>query len=161
MNDVIYSSGNVSLVNSTEELCNDLSKKIKRDDILEVYSLGLVDPREELWNFSQKGESYIILIDGVPEAIFGVGIDSFIGNVGYLWMLSSEKISEIPFRVLKYTRKMIEYFLTKYDSLENYIYLNNTKSLNWIKFAGGKIYPPEPMGPLEMPFCKFVFERNE
>ena len=161
MSNVFYSSGSVSLVSPTIELCEELSKKIKKDDITEVFSLGLLDPREKLWDFSNQGESYMIMIDGFPEVIFGVGVDSFIGNVGYLWMISSEKISEIPFRVLKYTRKMIAYFLTKYNSLENYIYLNNTKSLNWVKFAGAKIYPPQLMGPFDMPFCKFTFERSE
>ena len=151
--------GNAEIVVGTRELLDDLSERIKSKDIAEVYSLFLKQPSEFLKE-QKPEECFIVVVDGKPSVVFGVNMACPYENSGVIWMVSDENIDKMQRRFAKHTRTVISYFLERYSSLFNYVYVNNHQSVKWLKFAGAKLEETINIGIFNMPFKKFVFERK-
>jgi len=102
---------------------------------------------------------FTVLINDRPEICFGINAENLLGNEAIIWMLSSERIKRINYRFAKYSRTYVDYFLTYYSRLYNYVHVNNIISINWLRFLGAKFDKPEPYGVHQKPFMKFWFER--
>ena len=151
--------GNAEIVKATRELLDDLSERIKEKDIIEVTSLFITEPKEYLRK-QNPDNCYIVLVDGKPSVVFGVNLSCSYTRKGIIWMVSDENIDEMPMRFAKHTRTVISHFLEQYTSMFNYVYVNNEKSIKWLRFAGAKFDETVNIGIFNMPFRKFTFERK-
>ena len=134
--------------------------KLKKSDCLEVYLASGVNPGEALeQSLKQTLIGFTVLIDYKPEISFGISTFNLLGNEAIIWMLSSDKIKDINLRFVRHGRKYIDYFLTYYKRLVNYVHVENTSSIKWLKYLGAKFDSPKPYGLHGRMFMKFTFER--
>ena len=134
--------------------------KLKKSDCLEVYLASGINPGEALErSLKQTLIGFTVLIDYKPEISFGLNTNSIIGNEGIIWMLSSDKINDIGVRFVRHGRKYIDYFLTYYKRLVNYVHVENTASIKWLKYLGASFDSPKQYGIHNRMFMRFTFRR--
>lgn len=72
---------------------------------------------------------FIVLVDGVPCIIFGC----FSGTP---WLLATPLIQTIGVRFIRGSKAIVEEWLERYKTLENYVHVNNSISIQWLKWLG-------------------------
>ena len=82
---------------------------------------------------SEKGGA--ALIDGVPCAVFGV-------NNGIIWLVATDEIARHSVAFFRHSRKIFNKLKQGYSLLENYVHVNNSLSLRWLKWLGFTIETP-------------------
>jgi hypothetical protein len=134
--------------------------ELKASDQLEVFYSHGYRPEEALPKaIEQTLEGFTVLVGEKPEICFGINSYNLLGNEAVIWMLSSEKIKDINLRFARHSRIYIDYFLTYYRRLINYVYVGNSSSIQWLKFLGAKFDRAEPYGVYQRHFMRFTFER--
>ena len=134
--------------------------ELKQDDCNEVYwSHGLMPDEAIEMSLDSSLVSFTVWIDGKPEIIFGINPVSILGNSAIIYMLSSERIKDIGLRFARHSREYVDYFLSYYSHLFNYISVENHSSITWLKMLGAKFYEVENYGIYNKPFVKFEFKR--
>lgn len=145
----------------TPELCKILAPKIRQSDRNEVLaSHGLSDMERILNNArSFSHEAYAWIIDGEPIAAFGVAPGSYLQSFGIPWMLGTEEIcGSNAINFLRNSKIIINYWLSRWDYLENYVDARNEISLRYLKFLGFVIDEPIPFGVQKLPFHRFYMK---
>lgn len=100
-------------------------------------------------------EALTALLDGVPFCMWGIVPDSFIGNVGIPWLVGTTAMDKHAAAFLRRTKPLLSQMFQKYDKLQNYVDVRNTKAIEWLRWLGFKFAEPEPYGLLKMPFMRF------
>lgn len=133
---------------------------LKDEDCREVYYSHGFTPDEAIKNSLDKSlVSFTVLIDDKPEIIFGINPVSVLGNTAIIWMLSSERISDINIRFARYCKRYVSWFFTFYPLLFNYVSVDNRKSKIWLTKLGAKFEEPKNYGLHNKPFMRFEFKR--
>ena len=83
---------------------------------------------------SEKGGA--TLIDGKLAAVFGV-------NNGIIWLVATDDIAAHPVAFFRLSRRIFNNLKEGYSLLENYVHVNNTLSIRWLKWLGFTIEPPQ------------------
>ena len=134
------------------------SFELKQEDCNEVWWSHRFYPEDAIYiSIKSAFKSFTVLIDGRPEIIFGINPISLVGNDAIIWMLSSERINDIGRRFAKHTRRYINYFLSLYSNLYNFVIVENHTSIKWLKINGAKFEKPIPYGISGKPFMRFSF----
>ena len=134
--------------------------KLKKSDRLEVYLASGVNPSDALEkSLEETLIGFTVLINYKPEISFGITAPCLMGNEAVIWMLSSDKINDIGVRFIRNNRRYIDYFLTYYKRLVNYVHVDNTSSIKWLKYLGARFDEPLPYGIHNRMFMKFTFKR--
>ncbi len=100
-------------------------------------------------------------IDGVPAALFGVRRPFILSKRGLIWLLATEAMAKIKKNFVKnsidYVNEAFEYA----DLLENYVWIENKKSIRWLKWSGFNFDPPKPYGLKKALFLHFYKEKEK
>lgn len=114
---------------------------------------------QESYNISTQ--SWAILADGAPVAIFGVSPYPHVRGQGCPWMLANDKIESIWMFVLRKTKEYVfGPMLKEYESLFNFVDIRNKASIRWLKWVGFHISNPIPFGVNGEMFCPFWLRRS-
>jgi hypothetical protein len=105
----------------------------------------------------RSAECYSGLVDGVLFSIFGVVPSTLLGRTASPWLLST--VDSKPKYLLKFTKPVLQHWLTVWDCLENYVDARYAASLRWAKWAGFDVEAPIPYGPQGLPFCHIVIRK--
>ena len=74
---------------------------------------------------SEKGAAAII--DGKLAAVFGV-------HNGIIWLVGTDEIARHPVAFFRHSRKIFNMLKQGYPLLENYVHVDNSLSLRWLKW---------------------------
>ena len=96
----------------------------------------------------------------VPVLMFGIVPRSLLGETATIWMLATDGINNIKRRFVRHSRSFIKIFLGYFPILENYVYEENIKSIEWLMMCGAKIEEAMPFGIEQKLFRRFTFTRN-
>jgi len=94
-----------------------------------------------------------------PVGMFGIVPLTITGNTATIWLLASPGLEQIQRAFLKHSRYFINLMLSFYPILENYVDINNTQSIRWLKWCRAEIGPVVPYGIEQAPFQYFTFKR--
>ena len=96
----------------------------------------------------------IVAPDGELLGMFGLShIDDYVGSP---WMLTTGKLSIIGTQFLRESRRWVTKANNKKDLLLNYVHVENTNAINWLKFLGFKFIREVTYGVGQAPFYEFV-----
>lgn len=156
-----YDQGGIIVQRATREDAEYIAFNMRRQDINEIWDAGHMTPAEAM-RISIENTVFClsIRIDGIPAAIFGVNGESIIGCNGTIWLLGTEKIKDIGFRFVRHSRKFVDIMLGFYPYLSNYVSVENTISIAWLKSLGALMLDPVPYGVEGKKFCYFSFRRG-
>lgn len=106
-------------------------------------------------------ESYTIVIDGIPEGMFGVAGKN---NIGQPWLLMSDWMDRYPHlrrEFLVECRRVIEMIQPRYAKLFNFVSQEHVEHIKWLEWLGFKIQDLYPeFGPHKKPFFYFEMENK-
>lgn len=95
------------------------------------------------------------LVDGKPVCLFGVVPFSISGG-GCPWMVGTDGIESIPRTFVRESRKIVQGWRREFPYLENWVHDENEVSKRWLRWLGFALGEPEPFGPYNAPFRRFV-----
>lgn len=128
----------------------------RQGDVDELYASNLLTPFEAMTRgMRDSEETYTGLIDGAPVCMWGVVLESFIGNVGIPWMIVTETADKHQLTFLRQCRDDTMKVLSKYGTLFNYVDARNTRAIRWLKWLGFAVQEPAPYGVFGLPFHRF------
>lgn len=145
-----------SVVPATEELIAKLYGNLREIDQRECEIMTGRTADEALEDaFRKSDRPYVGLIDGEPVLAFGVVRQSILAVTGIPWLVATNRIYEIPLRVVRESIKYVKEFMRDFDRLENYVHSENALSRNWLKWLGFTIEAAEPIGAKKELFNRF------
>ena len=91
-------------------------------------------------------EAWVALNEEGIICLFGITRPSLLSEKGFPWLITTNLVKKHKKNLLKGARISIKYWLTKYESLENYIPVGLDRLLKWARWAGFTVYPAEAIG---------------
>ena len=155
-----YDQNNIVVRDMVAKDVDFFKHRLKKIDIIEMKRSHNITPEEGLRLSFKQSMIAITVTDGWPIICSGINPLSILGDKAILWLLSTERIKDINIRFVKNCRKFINHFLEFYPNLFNYIDVENTITLKWIKFLGAEIDEAKPYGYEQKPFHRFTFRRS-
>ncbi len=112
-------------------------------------------------SLSESSVAYTALIDSQPAAMFGLLPQAMIGERAGVWLLTAERVSTISaLTFVRTSRRVIDYFLTLYPVLENWVDVRYVASIRWLQIFGARFDDVRELGPERVPFRHFVLRRE-
>ena len=127
---------------------------MRQSDKDEIWASHNAEPLEALLvSLESSVHTWVVRMGEKAVGIFGV---AGTGEVGSPWLLGTDELSRYQSRFLRGTRECLDWLLTQYSMLENYVDQRNTISIKWLKWCGYTISEPAPYGVEQQLFCKFT-----
>ena len=138
-------------------------------DVCDYYDLLRNEDKEEL-KASASMPPYLVLMDTIIKSenkftLFHEG--KFVGFIGcgsggIMWGMSTDDfITNHRIAFTKISKIFIDSFISEYGMLQNYIYKENTKHINWIKKMGFIVEDKTYIHPeTNKEFLKFKMENS-
>lgn len=156
----------VRIVPGTLEFARDFAPLMREEDLEEGRALGLIDPIAALLESVRTSNPCVgVTFDGEPAVMLGVQPAAPVSLLdvterGLLWMLSGRACSRHPKDFLRYSRRILDGLLERYDELHNVIDARYLGAVRWARWLKLELGPPEPFGPRGMLFHRFVARRR-
>jgi len=113
---------------------------MRKADIDEVKASSGRSPSGALiYSLRKSDKAWTVMIDGVPEAMFGVGYINVLAGVGAPWMLGTDEIERNAMGFLRRSVVCRSQLLERYPVLTNFVDERNTMSLRWLEWLGFKL----------------------
>ena len=96
-----------------------------------------------------------------PAALMGVAHRSIAGSVGLPWMLGTELVQEYQFVFLRYCKPWIAEQLDRWNTLEGWVSVDNTRSIRWLRWLGFKFEKAKPLPPYSHLFHRYTLDRRK
>jgi hypothetical protein len=94
---------------------------------------ALIDP----FRFNRPNvNTYTVLKDNKVLAMFGVVSTRINPKHGSVWMLSSKELDKYWYYFTKRTKKWVDYFLSDYNFVHNYVTIEHKNNIKWLKWLG-------------------------
>lgn len=117
----------------------ELAFKLRQLDKYEVALAGH-DPLTALitpFRYTRENvNTYTVLKNGEVLAMFGVVSQKNNLKYGSVWMLSSEELDQYWYYFTKRTKNWVNYFLSDYEYVANYITIEHKTNIKWLKWLG-------------------------
>ena len=121
-----------------EILLRDIHPDIKKElDILS--NLNTLDLIKE--NIQTADDAWSVFEGEQILCIFGVGQRTLLSDTGIPWMLTTTYIKQHTRNLLIGTKVVLDYWMKRYNKLENFVPSTFTSSIRWLKWAGFTIEP--------------------
>lgn len=151
-----------NVVEAKPEHIEALAATMRAEDRAEVWATAGVDPRKGLdMSLSSSLYAWTWLVEGQPAAMFGVGSQSILSGIGKPWLLTGDLLTGHWLTFLRNCRPFIQKMSEDFPILENWVDARYRKAIQWLTWAGFYVYPPEPYGLDNQPFCRFEMHRRE
>lgn len=150
-----------AIVPATQEHVEQMLPHVRKADRNEVMaSSGL--PVEDLLARSVRNAemAWAGLVDDKVACIFGVTGASFLSETGYPWMIGTHLVERHAKPFLRRNRPIVKTMLNRYPYLKNYVDVRNIKAIEWLRWLGFTILPPEPFGMYRMLFHPFELKKE-
>ncbi len=128
------------IVDGRDHHVEALVGKLRQADIDEIAASTGGDPDEILrrsWNNSKI--RYAIMWKGEVVGVFGVAPLWLSSMVGIVWMMGSDRVSEISLSMVRLGREFIEKMMDEYPVLCNWVDARNELSIKWLKKVGFEV----------------------
>ena len=143
--------------------CLELASKMRESDKQEIWSSGRFTPTSGLhMSLKISGEhSYVLKLDGEVVGIFGVAPCKERPDIGIVWLMGADNMTEGKKGFYKVSQEYLKKFLEMYKTVFNYVDERNVSSSKWLESLGFKNLGTEPkFGVDEIPFNLYLKERD-
>lgn len=149
----------VEFIPATRKHLTSLWMNMAPDDYQECHDFG-VRPREGLLtSWRRSAWSNVIMIDGEPAAIWGVG-GVLLSDEGHPWTLTTPLVRRAPKACIQIARGAMAEALTHYPRLVNYVSVAHVRALRTMELIGFSIGPTQPLGRHNKLFCRIEMVRD-
>jgi len=135
--------------------CEELGKNLRKADLQECQAYGNIDGLQALLiGYLNSNICISIADDKSVIAIFGICGE--INQPATIWMLASDRLSEISRKFLRENKKLIDYLNQQYPLLHNVCDARNDVHIKWLKWCGFTFINKQNLGYQNKPFYTFV-----
>ena len=132
---------------------------MRADDIVECRAMGHSPKQALREGLIASSLCLTALVDGRPEAMFGLVVKSALTGEGTPWMLGTEAIYDHPRAMLRWGPRFVAAMLDSTPALSNLVAAGNARAVGMLRRWGFEISREAIMiGDLE--FKAFRMERN-
>lgn len=136
-------------------------ENIREEDVIEVKAAGGKSIRECITDIPNLEEnSWVWEYDQKPVCIFGVNPFGRPGE-GLIWMLATTLFDDHFMVFAVACKSVVEDMVRPFKYVFNYVYVENRKSIRWLKWLGFTVREPEPVGVNGAMFCRFEMESSD
>lgn len=94
-------------------------------------------PKEALrMGLQSPGEVWTAKVDGRPEAMFGINVESALGGIAHPWMLGSDAIYEHPREMIRWGAAVARRWVDSFGHLSNYVSTENAPAIRMLRRWG-------------------------
>jgi len=135
--------------------CEELGKNLRKADLQECQAYGNINGLQALLiGYLNSNICISIADDKSVIAIFGICGE--INQPATIWMLASDRLSEISRKFLRENKKLIDYLNQQYPLLHNVCDARNDVHIKWLKWCGFTFINKQNLGYQNKPFYTFV-----
>jgi hypothetical protein len=151
---------------TTSEHLDAIAANARKADVFECYFLNGKPFNETLQDALRVSRSTTTWMhNGKPAAVYGVSLIK--GEKASPWLLGSKLMDSFlepgsirnHTRFMKQSRWVIGGWQQMYESLENYVWKENEKAVEWLRALGFEIHSAKPFGKFREPFHKFTWSQ--
>lgn len=114
-----------------------IAVNMREDDAKEVWDSHLHSPYNALRKCLElRGNSWTIVVDGVPIGMVGVSHGTLLSDRGTPWLLGTDGLVNDRRLFLKMSRFVLEKMSRGFKYLENHVSIENKASITWLKHLG-------------------------
>jgi len=148
----------VEFVPAGETAVGDMCRRgLRACDVLELGRCGCADPYLALHLSVDASE--VALAAYTPQGVaclLGVAKPSLLAPTATIWLLAHDDIERHAVRFLKECRRVLALLLGHYGRLENYIDVDNVKTIAWLEWLGFTVCKERTiLSPMGFPFYHF------
>jgi len=133
-----------------------IAAAMRQADRDEVWAAAAAAPEEALRrSLAQSPLAWTGLVDGMPVCMFGAAASSVLAGHACPWLLATDAVEGHAIAFLRRNRRHVRLMLQAFGRLSNRVDARNALALRWLGWLGFSVGPPEPFGPLAMPFHPF------
>lgn len=158
---VYYAKDGVTVRDSLKEDINPIASNIRQSDKNEIWKSHRHSPQDALnVAFSESILCFTVTKDGIPIAMFGCVPNMLLSDKASVWLLGTDKLTEIQTKFIRLSKKFIGVMLEHYSYLYNFVDVDNYDSRRWLKWCGFKLGQVIPYGIDKTPFQYFCIRSN-
>lgn len=133
----------VQIIPARPEHIEPIARRMRQADRDEVFAASGKTATEALeYSLEKSAHSWTAIVDGVPEAMFGVGDLNILAGVGAPWLLGTDAVEENVKLFLRLSRDFKAQLLSRYPVLRNFVDDRNTASVRWLRWLGASMSDP-------------------
>ena len=142
-----------------------ISNNLREADLQEIAAATGEDPHAALLrSFTMSEECYSVILnddDEEPVAVFGVVQHPEIEDYGIIWMVGTDKLTDIRTTFLRKSKDWIkQLFGDKYKTIGNFVDQRNEVHVRWLQWCGFTLNRIVPhFGVEKLPFYEFYLEK--
>lgn len=151
----------IKFIKPTIDAVEYIATNMRKADVDEIWASHHKTPIESLmsgWNL--PGYSMIVTANDKPCLMVGVAENDTLSGIGYPWLLGTDDVVKCRRYLMVKTPLVIDEMLNMYSKLINYVHVNNTVSIEWLKRMGFIFNEPAPYGIDGELFHKFYITRD-
>lgn len=137
-----------------------LELQLRDEDIREVYASSKCSAREALrLSLDSSKRTWVIKYDENIIAVFGVSIHPTDKAIGIPWLLGSQMLHNLKYRIVKYSSLIVEtmFFFDEVTLLTNYASIYHTEAIKWLTWLGFSFIDEEVfLVDKDIPFKQFI-----
>ena len=88
-------------------------------------------------------EIYYGLVNGKVACVWGFIQPTILSDVAYLWLLTTDIVSQHKFLLVRHSQLFIEEALETWPTIIGNCAIEDEKAIRWIKWLGGKFGEPD------------------
>lgn len=159
--EIFYSMNGIVARRSRLADAKILAPKLSEHDKHEAWAVSHLKPLEAL-ELGLKSSIFAFTVEnnGNVIAMGGIIPDDVLGNRAQIFFLASDELSEIGRVFLSNIKSILNILFSYYKILYNYVHVDSKKSIQWMVWAGAKIFDPEPFGIENEMFHYFEFRKS-
>lgn len=148
----------VTVREATLEDCLSVGDRLREEDLAEIRAYaGLGGVEGLLHCFIHSEVTLVVVINGSPETLFGVGPSKSDAKVGIIWLLSTPKLFDISKPFIRHCRSYLDALSEPYELVMNYVDARNESHIRWLRWCGFRfIHLHEQFGHEKRPFYEVV-----
>jgi hypothetical protein len=136
----------ITMLAATHDDVHELAPRLRAEDRAEVLALGIAPVDGLLHSIAGAQEAWTYRADRQIICMAGVTPLSLIGRVGVPWLLGSELVLQHRRTFMTESRRMVAYWLTRFDVLRNVVDARYEAAIRWLRWLHFKIGEPFPLG---------------
>jgi len=132
---------------------------MRADDVMECAAMGRAPKQALRDGLIASTQCFTALVDGRPEAMFGLVVTSALNGEGTPWMLGTDAIYDHPRAMLRWGPRFVAAMLDSTPALSNLVAADNVRAIRMLRRWGFDLSGAAILiGDME--FLAFRMERN-
>lgn len=137
-----------------------INLQLRDADVAELYASTTLSCKDALiHSLDASSRTWVIMYDGKIIAVFGVTVHPDTTDVGIPWLMGSQELHNIKFRIIKYSSLILNevMFFDDITCLTNFVSVYHTEAIKWLKWLGFTFMPNEVfLVSDDVPFKQFI-----